>query len=131
MSKKKRLQIQRDARVISHPVQERQALYFFKVWIDGEDIARVEQFPDWPFGTTEENGNLLSFTGAGFAIHVTWTPFKPEPRSELRYKGYLAIMADIGGRDPKLAQAFREGAFGFGHPEGAQVEFHKPESDDA
>ncbi len=134
MSKnKRRLQIQRNARIITPPKEETQQLFFFKVYIDEEEISGVEQVPDFPFESTEDNGSLLSFAGAGFAIHVTWLPYKPAPRSELRYKGYLAIQEDIGSRDPKLAKMLRTVDFGFGHPDPGYVsiEWHPPRGDDA
>lgn len=131
MSKRK-LQIQRKAKRIALPAgPERQELFFFEVEHAGDEIKNVRQVPDWPFDTTADNGSLLSMHGWEIAIHVTWRPTKPDPASELRYKGYLAIMDDIGSRDPKLAAMFRRSEFGFGHPEGATVEFHKPQSDDA
>ncbi len=131
--KKRRLQIQRNALRIKLPAEETQQLFFFKVYIDEEEISGVEQIPDFPFEHTEDNGSLLSFPGAGFAIHVTWLPYKPSPRSELRYKGYLAIHKDLTSRDPGLAKLFRNVDFGFGHPDpgSVSIEWYRPRGDDA
>lgn len=129
--KRRRLQILRNVAMIRPPVEEKQDLFFFMVWVENDEIALVQQTPDWPFEATEDNGSLLTLPGMEIAIHVTWMGHKPEPRSELRYKGYLAIMDEIGSRDPKLAETLRHSAFGFAHPSGASVEFHKPQGDDA
>lgn len=132
MSKRKgKLMIQRKAVRIQLPAEEHQQLFFFKIIIRDDEIESVEQIPDFPFEHTEDNGSLLSLTGWGLAIHVTWLPFKPAPESELRYKGYLSIWDDLGSRDPKIKEWISEGAFGFGHPEAAQVEWHTPRGDDA
>lgn len=132
MSKRKgKLMIQRKAAYIEPQKSVEQALYFFTVTIADDEIEKVEQLPDWPFDSNHDNGSLLSMHEWGIAIQVTWRPFKPEPASELRYKGYLAIMDELGSRNPKLAEAFARSSFGFGHPEGATIEWHKPEGDDA
>lgn len=131
MSKKKRLQIQRNAAVFKPPkAEEDMTLFYFAVYIKDDEIERVEQVSDFPFDTTEANGSLLTFPGGGFAIHITWFPFKPEPRSELRYKGFLEIMHDVGKRDPILKKRLESGSFGFGHPEDAKVSWRPPKGDD-
>lgn len=128
---KRRLQIQRNAKRIELPKQEDYTLFYFKVTIAGDEIQKVEQIPDFPFEHTEDNGSLLAFTGAGFSIHVTWLPFKPEPRSELRYQGYLAIQDDIAKRKPGLAADLAKMDIGFGHVEGAEVKWNPVKGDDA
>jgi hypothetical protein len=127
-----KLYIQRKAKRIELPKgPQHQSLFHFEVEIDGDEIKAVKQVPDWPFDTSEDNSSLLSMTQFGVALQTTWRPFKPEPGSELRYKGYLAIVDDIGSRDPALAKEFAQVDWGFGHPEDATVEWHKPQGDDA
>ena len=128
---KKRLQIQRSAKHIALPKQEDLQLFYFKVVIDRDDVKSVEQIPDFPFEHTDDNGSILAFTGAGFGIHVTWLPFKPEPRSELRYKGYLAIQSDIARRKPGLAADLAKLDIGFGHADDATIKWHPVKGDDA
>lgn len=127
---KKRLQIQRSAKRIALPKQEDYQLFYFKVIIVDNEIKSVEQIPDFPFEHTDDNGSILAFTGAGFGIHVTWLPFKPEPRSELRYQGYLAIQSDIARRTPGLAADLAKVDIGFGHADGASIEWHSKKGND-
>lgn len=128
---KRHLQIQRNAKRIELPKQEDYTLFYFKVTIVDNEIKKVEQIPDFPFEHTEDNGSLLVFKGAGFGFHVTWLPFKPEPRSELRYQGYLAIQDVIAIRKPGLAADLAKMDIGFGHVEDAEVEWHPRKVDDA
>lgn len=132
MKRHGRLDIKRNAARIEPPSQpQRLDVFFFEVEIEGDEIKGVQQVEGWPFESTNDNSSLAAFHQWGVAFQVLWKPDKPDPASELRYKGYLAILDEIGSRDPELAKLFDNSAFGFGHPEKAQLEWHKPEGNDA
>ncbi len=127
---KKKLQVHRNKYKLELPALVNQPVFYFQAWVVDGEIERVEQVPDFPFDATEDNSSLMMQPQWGVALHVTWYPQKPEPRSELRYKGYLAIMEDIASRDPEIAKMLKGKDVGFAHAEGARVEWHPGKGDD-
>ena len=121
----KPLKIIRNAVQVEMPESTKLVLWYYKVNLKDGQVVGVERASDFPPETTEENTSLLTFQQLGIAIHVTWLPEKPDPASELRYKGYLAITEDLASLlPPDLQKKFKKAVFGFGHPEGATVEWH-------
>lgn len=131
MSKKRRLQIQRNKMRIEVPTQQTLPVFYFTVTIVDDEIEHAEQVPDFPIDSTEDNSSLMTQPQWGVALHVTWYPEKPEPRSDLRYQGYLAVMDDIASRDPEIAKLVKGKDVGFAHPENARIEWLPAKGDDA
>lgn len=101
-------------------------LFYYSVVIfnDGKIIAT--QLPGESPGSTEDNTSTLALNQIGVAIEIRWFPTKPEPDTEARREGLLAIMDDVVSRLPEKDQeALRRSFWGVGHAWGARLEYNE------
>lgn len=113
----------------------RYEVFFFLVLIagpnDGISVLQIKDRPEW---ATNETDSLLQLGGAkvddasvdmaDYALNISWLPFKPDPESDLRRRGLLAVMRHLTER---TGDGDRIKAYGIGHLDGAKVEFHEGE----
>lgn len=105
-----------------HKEKTYELFYYTVSLIDGQ--YEVNQVPDRPINVSADNDSVFIVEPSPFAINITWLSGKPQPDTEQRRNGLVAVMqdlADISGHPEILNQ------FGIGHLQGAKATYRKIE----
>lgn len=103
------------------PKGGKQPLVFYTVaFINGQPKATLVPAP--PENSIDDNSSILSLDQWGISVHITWITGKPEPETEDRHNGIMAVMEDIHHivYPDKVMEPHE---YGIGHAYGATVEF--------
>lgn len=111
---------------VEMPPQENLDLFYYTVVIMSDGYTVATQVPGRIPSATEENISTLALSQFGVAIEIAWFPSKPEPETDARREGLLAVMDDIVKSLPEDIRAkIQDGHYGVGHAWGAKLQYNE------